>query len=115
MEWNKANKKRLQLLIEAKLKEISCGVSMNDALVMRNANPSLTIDDILEIDRDRLNEGIALQQQFFDDFGILRGLPKAAKTKNYIILDVFMPMAIKATKISIPKEVAAKFLVLGLP
>lgn len=114
MKWDKENKERLRLLVEAKLKEICrCGLSVDEAYKMSKANPSLTIDDLF---RDRHSEGIALRQQFFDDFGMLRGLPKAAKTKNYMILDVFMgPMAIKATKISIPKDVAEKLLVLGVP
>jgi hypothetical protein len=116
MKWDKQNKKRLRDLIEARLKEICpFGLSMDEAYAMHNANPSLMWDDLLKIDKDRHREWIASQQQFFDDFGILRGLPKAAKTKNYIILDVFMPLAIKATKISIPKDVAEKFLVFGMP
>lgn len=115
MKWDKQNKKRLREFIEAKLEEFRFGLGMEEVYAMSNANPSLTWDDFLVIERDRSNEGIALQQQFFDDFGILRGLPKASKTKNYIILDVFMPLAIKATKLSIPKDVALKFLFLGIP
>jgi hypothetical protein len=116
MKWDKKNKERLQELIKARLKEIcSFGLGMDEAYAMRNANPSLTWDNLLRIDKDRYREWIASQQQFFDDFGILRGLPKAAKTKNYIILYVFMPLAIKATKISIPKDIAEKILVLGFP
>lgn len=116
MKWDKGEKKRLCNIIEAKLKEIcSCGVSMAEAAVMLNANPNLTMDDILEIEMGRFSEGIRLRKQFFDDFGILLGLPKAAKAKKYVTLDVFMPLAIKATKIRIHKDIAEKFFVLGIP
>lgn len=116
MKWDRDNKKVLQRLIKAKLTEIcDFGLSMDEACQMRKTNPSLTLDDFMAIDSQRRDRGIALRQQFFDDFGILLGLPKAAKAKKYLTLDVFMPMAVKATKISIPKEVAEKFLVLGLP
>ena len=116
MKWGRENKKKLQELIEAKLKEICpFGLSMAELQVMYNANPSLTWDDFMAIDSQRRSGWFALRQQFFDDFGMLEGLPKAAKMKKYLTLDVFMPMAVKATKISIPKDFALKFLVLGIP
>lgn len=121
MKWDRKNKKKLQLLIEAKLKKMSPrDLSFEEVIQIRDARPSRTISwyEIGLINRHRCNEYVALQQKLFDNFGIydgLLGLPKAVKTKNYIILDVFEPGAIKSHKISIPKDIAEKFLVLGIP
>lgn len=116
MKWDKANKKRLQKLLEAKMKDIiPSGIGLNEAMAMRNANPNLTFEDLCKAEKDRLDEGFALQQRFFSDFGIKCDY-RLSKKKDRIILEEFdMPRAWKKPKLSIPKDFAERFLVLGIP
>ena len=116
MKWDKANKKRLQKLLEAKLQEIATPLFPSGgvhALVQKN--PKITMNDILIQLAPNFKARDAQYDQFFADFGI-ECAPCLTKTQDRVILETRdISAALKGTKLSIPKDIALKFLLLGMP
>lgn len=105
MKWDKANKKRLHEVIEVKLHDIA------DRTIIHRNLPS-------KLAQYRLDEREIHFAEFFVEFGI-KYAPYPTKRKNCVVIvnPWFGLKAVGGPKagLSIPEDVAEKFLLLGIP
>lgn len=116
MKWDDNKKKKLQELITTKLDEIIKPLFPAGGLgAIAHKNPNMTINDIAAQFAPNFKARDAMVAQFFAEYGMECG-PLIIDGENRVTLDtVGMGGGLKGPLISIPNEVAEKFLVFGIP
>ena len=114
MIWDDKNKKRLQEILDKKLGEIARPLFPAGGLgAIVAKNPNMTINDIATQLAPNFTERDIRFAQFFAELGIEHG-EWMTERKDCVALSTVGIQGVKGF-INIPKDVAEKFLVLGIP
>jgi hypothetical protein len=138
LKWDAKNRKRLHELLEIKLLDIACrnkdywrsvGVVWPKREVSESCWSAFSasvriVEDVPEYRRTCVVQQFLLDQRendfgrFFDEFGI-RYVPYPSRRKNHVVIinPWFGTKAMSGPEggLSVPEEVALKFMVIGIP